>query len=115
MAEMGNIQYFPPRFGNEDDYVRRGDLLTAEKLFYARCKMCGIMESNEGFMPEYWAITVRNVIDVPAADVAKVVRCKDCLSWKKDAYGGVCDRYGVRIDKYWFCAGGEHREDQDGL
>ncbi len=50
--------------------------------------------------------------NMDAADVAPVVRCKYCLSWKKDAYGGICDRYGVRLDKDWFCAGGEKREAQ---
>lgn len=57
-----------------------------------------------------------NVLDyideVPAADVVPVVRCKNCLNWKKDAYGGVCDRYGARLDKDWFCAGGEMRKVQ---
>ena len=47
-----------------------------------------------------------------SADVAPVVRCKNCLNWKRDAYGGVCDRYGIRLDKDWFCAGGEKREVQ---
>lgn len=41
-----------------------------------------------------------------------IVRCKNCLRWKRDAYGGVCDRYGVRLDGDWFCAGGEKREAQ---
>lgn len=58
------------------------------------------------------AIRVLNA--VPAADVVEVVRCKNCLSWKKDSYGGVCDRYGVRLDGDWFCAGGEKKEVQDG-
>ena len=42
-----------------------------------------------------------------------IVRCKDCMSWKRDTHGGVCDRYGVRTTNSWFCAGGEKREVQD--
>lgn len=45
-------------------------------------------------------------------ELVRVVRCKNCLRWKQDAYGGVCDRYGVRLDKDYFCAGGEKREVQ---
>ena len=50
--------------------------------------------------------------NAPAVDAVPVVRCKDCLRWKRDAYGGVCDRYGVRLDGDWFCAGGEKKEVQ---
>ena len=51
--------------------------------------------------------------DVSDHDFAEVVRCHDCLMWKKDTYGGVCDRYGVRTTNDWFCAGGEKREVDD--
>lgn len=59
---------------------------------------------SDGAKVELW--------DVSDHDFVEVVRCKDCLSWKKDAHGGVCDRYGVRLDGDWFCAGGEKREAQ---
>ena len=51
------------------------------------------------------ANVAKEIAKLPAADVVEVVRCKDCLNWKRDAYGGVCDRYGVRLDGDWFCAG----------
>lgn len=77
----------------------------------------GLEDSDIGFCDDE-PIQTRNralkiIQNIPAADVVEVVRCKNCLRWKRDAYGGVCDRYGVRLDGDWFCAGGEKREVQD--
>lgn len=76
-----------------------------------------LLQCADDYDPDYSDITVAHAVskikEIPEADVVEVVRCKDCLSWKKDAYGGVCDRYGVRLDGDWFCAGGEKREVQD--
>lgn len=75
-----------------------------------------LLQCADDYDPDYSDITVAHAVskikEVPAADVVEVVRCKNCLRWKKYAYGGVCDRYGVRLDGDWFCAGGEKREVQ---
>lgn len=76
-----------------------------------------LLQCADDYDPHCSDITVAHAMskikEIPEADVVEVVRCKDCLSWKKDAYGGVCDRYGVRLDGDWFCAGGEKKEVQD--
>lgn len=61
---------------------------------------------------------VGEVIDAPAADVAPVVRCKDCLYWERDT--GFChyhSRYydgGASWDIFFneddFCSYGERNE-----
>ena len=45
---------------------------------------------------------IKAVLNVPAADVEPVVRCKDCK------YKG-CALYCLNFDDEWFCADGERR------
>lgn len=50
---------------------------------------------------------------MPAADVAPVVRCKDCKRWRKHSevnrdYGGCC-RYSSTMRYDDFCSQGERR------
>ena len=85
---------------NRRQGMKNGKMQFCYEIGDAPCRACDVAD-----MLDY-------IEDYPAADVVEVVRCKDCLSWKKDAYGGVCDRYGVRLDGDWFCAGGEKREVQ---
>jgi hypothetical protein len=93
-----------------DEYIKREDAIDALTADALERNLDGVMTDTAS---RYHRAAQRVVSIIPAADVVEVVRCKDCLNWKKDAYGGVCDRYGVRLDKDWFCAGGE-REVQDG-
>lgn len=41
--------------------------------------------------------------DIPAADVVKIVRCKDCIRKEK------CPAYRLDKDGEWFCADGERK------
>ena len=55
------------------------------------------------------------ISNFPAADVAPVVRCKDCKhSWQD--IGGLCCSHGVCLDctvpEDFFCADGERRTDE---
>ena len=60
---------------------------------------------EKGFYP---AIVARALEEMPAADVAEVVRCKDCTEW--DEKEGECSHwYGFREND--FCSYGEKRED----
>lgn len=53
-----------------------------------------------------------NIMEVPAADVAEVVRCKDCKHWQhEEDVDFVCTRhYGYRTSMD-FCSQGERKEE----
>ena len=88
-----------------DEYIKRSAVQCAVNDARTELKKgCDISQF------EYLLIRLSKI---QPANVVPVVRCKYCLNWKRDAYGGVCDRYGVRLDRNWFCAGGEKREVQD--
>jgi hypothetical protein len=101
---------FPPPNPADDDYIRRGDLLSTKNLFYAphdRALKTG------PFAPGDWAISVETVYSVPAADVRPVVLCRDC------EHEGLLSCPIVVIEKQqmvfinhdpeFFCASGERK------
>lgn len=58
-------------------------------------------------------IDLRTIRDFPAADVAPVARCKDCVEWQKDwepraANNGehFCPIVGLVTAPEWYCADG---------
>ena len=54
--------------------------------------------------------------DIPAADVAPVVRCKDCKWYAHDEDFAFCDNYTSLMDHVGdetFCSYGERREDNE--
>jgi hypothetical protein len=59
--------------------------------------------------PMFIAATIDQVIDYePAADVAPVVRCKECEHWgtrKADGYGFCCI-WGASVKENSFCSSG---------
>ena len=51
----------------------------------------------------------------PAADVAEVVRCRDCVAWKRnvgivDSPNGHCFEHDIDTNGQDFCSYGERRE-----
>ena len=59
----------------------------------------------------------RVILDAPAADVAPVVRCKDCL-YSTERYGHMECIHGVSYRNTWnkpdfFCSYGERKEGAD--
>ena len=57
------------------------------------------------------------ILKIPAADVAEVVRCKDCL-YSRERYGHLECIHGVSYRNTWnkpdfFCAYGERKEGAD--
>lgn len=55
----------------------------------------------------------------PAADVAEVVRCKDCDAWKRnvgivDSPNGHCFEHDIDTNGQDFCSYGERREGGNG-
>lgn len=88
------------------DYIDR----EAAKVFFMnmdagrRCP-CSTLLTPEEFT-EY-------LDEIPAADVAPVVRCKDCKRWQRHSeinrdYGG-CRRYSSTMRYDDFCSQGERR------
>ena len=76
-----------------DEYIRREDALKAlQNNFYS---------------------TAMDIINrVPPADVAPVVRCKDCQSWKRnvgltDSPNGHCFEHDIDTNGQDFCSYGE--------
>lgn len=52
-----------------------------------------------------WADALDNLKNAPAADVAPVVRCKDCANFRQNVRGGCwCDEYGAAITPEDYCS-----------
>lgn len=64
------------------------------------------------------AMAMEIVASAPAADVAPVVRCKDCKFSHADGHGRTCEGYWFELSEYAvsvkddaFCSYGERRDD----
>lgn len=54
---------------------------------------------------------INAAISIPAADVAPVVRCKDCKWWKDEICTNVNGAYkNLIFNPNWYCASGERRD-----
>lgn len=53
------------------------------------------------------------ILNIPAADVAPVVRCQNCMYWTKmkDSAQGRCALLCHYPTGGWYCANGERKED----
>ena len=81
------------------EYIRRSDALKGVELF-----QCGWAEI-EAVQSDY-------IERLPAADVAPVVRCKDCQNWKRnvgltDSPNGHCFEHDIDTNGRDFCSYGE--------
>ncbi len=79
-----------------DGYIKRGEAIEAVKHAWAK-----------GLEPSQY------IEVIPAADVAPVVRCKDCANSYEDAFGRVC-AYGICVDctvpDDFYCASSKPKE-----
>ena len=84
-----------------DDYISREE---AKRFF------------NLNFGGVSHAIIASRLIDeIPAADVAPVVRCGDCIWWNKseNSIQGECALNGsLYPTSYWFCANGARKKER---
>ena len=60
----------------------------------------------------------KDLKNLPTADLAEVVRCKDCKHFHDGIYSGEywmkCDEYRIALSSdEWFCADGERKEDDE--
>lgn len=64
-----------------------------------------------GYLPE---MSEKEFDEFPAADVAEVVRCKDCDAWKRnvgivDSPNGHCFEHDIDTNGQDFCSYGEYQ------
>ena len=83
------------------EYIERDDLLNNADILTVQTREYGTID----------VVPVEYLSNLPAADVVKVVRCKDCKHWKhEEDVDFVCTRhYGYRLSTD-FCSYGERRE-----
>lgn len=97
-----------------DEYIERETFLKdIEKRYCLPCKEAG-KDHNGCMCRACWVDDMcGDVIDAPAADVAPVVRCRDCIYTRK-LYGGFVCKYGTCsgcfLREDFFCANGTRKE-----
>nr|DAG67067.1 MAG TPA: hypothetical protein [Caudoviricetes sp.] len=92
------------------DYIRREDALFALRKAERGGSMTALTRLERAYA---------EIRGMPAADVAEVVRCKDCELWDSDpdTYGkdtgpeGKCMKSFERMPADGFCSYGERREE----
>lgn len=95
------------------DYIKRDALLEARELAICAYENVGIF--NADAIRNHLKPLLDAVVDTPAADVAEVVRCKDCehlVNTTINANGFlICDISDMEIAPDDFCSYGERREE----
>ena len=101
-----------------DEYIRREDAIKyAEHAYHewnlAMAAADGKREINLVYKRQELCKAVESVFrDMPAADVAPVVRCKDCQNWERnvgltDSPNGHCFEHDIDTNGQDFCSYGE--------
>ena len=90
-----------------DEYIRREDALRAVQ------RQRGANRSPAQNEMLDWIKA--DIIRAPAADVAPVVRCKDCKDWKRnvgftDSPNGHCFEHDIDTNGHDFCSYGDRRD-----
>lgn len=106
------------------DYIRREDAIKyAEHAYHewnlAMAAADGKREINLVYKRQELCKAVESVFrDMPAADVAPVVRCKDCQNWKRnvgltDSPNGHCFEHDIDTNGRDFCSYGERKDNDE--
>lgn len=95
------------------DYIKRDALLEARELAICAYENAGIF--NADAIRNHLKPLLDAVVDTPAADVAEVVRCKDCKNLVNTTINAncflICDISDMEIAPEDFCSHGERREE----
>ena len=89
-----------------DEYIRRDAAMKAVASQYGACRS----PAQNRLLDE-----IRNKIRrMPAADVAEVVRCRNCAAWKRnvgiaDSPNGHCFEHDIETNGQDFCSYGEYQ------
>ncbi len=98
-----------------DEYISREAALKYIKL--EQCRTC----SDIGLCGNCAVLVAVKLLEkVPAADVAEVVRCKDCAAWKRnvgivDGPNGHCFEHDIDTNGQDFCSYGEYQTNTGGV
>jgi hypothetical protein len=95
-----------------DDYISRKDAIeTIHKTIY---EIFGYQDGKVFTDTDELLLMVNKLLckkirEIPAADVVKVIRCKDCKAWSRygDTGMGYCDLSGINWHDNDFCCYGE--------
>ena len=94
------------------DYIKRTDAVKiAEKYGLANGSVLG---RHTGLAD----CIASEILSLPAADVAPVVRCKDCQNWKRnggltDSPNGHCFEHDIDTNGRDFCSYGERKDNDE--
>lgn len=94
------------------DYIRREDAIKiAERYGLANGSVLG---RHTGLAD----CIASEISGLPAADVAPVVRCKDCQKWKRnvgltDSPNGHCFEHNIDTNGRDFCSCGERKDNDE--
>ena len=95
------------------DYIKRDALLEARELAICAYENAGVF--NADAIRNHLKPLLDAVVDTPAADVAEVVRCKDCEYLANTTINAngflICDISDMEIAPDDFCSYGERREE----
>ena len=81
------------------DYIKREDAIEALQSCH-KSKVCSLVSQNEALV---------NIEALPSANVAEVVRCKDCKWWD----GIECQTRDIDVvDDDEFCSYGERKDNE---
>ena len=85
-----------------DEYIRREDALFALRKAERGGSMTALTRLERAYA---------EIREMPAADVAEVVRCKDCDAWKRnvgivDSPNGHCFEHDIDTNGQDFCSWG---------
>lgn len=83
------------------DYIRREDALFALRKAERGGSMTALTRLERAYA---------EIREMPAADVAPVVRCKDCKHYRNHP-DGLCYLHAVCVEPDNFCSYGERREE----
>jgi hypothetical protein len=79
-------------------------------------------EASNAHNPNWTPQRVKTLLllSQPAADVAEVVRCKDCVAWKRnvgivDSPNGHCFEHDIDTNGQDFCSYGEYQTNTGGV
>ena len=89
------------------EYINRRELMQ----FPIRRENCDKDHANEHFINGIETV-MEYVENLPAADVAPVVRCKDCKCYHEER-GNFCDYHAAGVSPDWFCWNGERKDGDD--
>lgn len=94
-----------------EEFISRAEAVKAANEWVSEACMAPVMRVSRLF---------DKLAKVPAADVAEVVRCKDCAAWKRnvgivDSPNGHCFEHDIDTNGQDFCSYGEYQTNTGGV